>query len=171
MGNKKLPIYLILLLAVSCGTDQKSIQTEGEALISPQVGSTFTVSQAFYDATKDDVQHFIEELNQIIRSRNYNAWRATLSDDYFRVISSQANLQEWSNSSIMRQQRVVLRTAEDYFLYVVVPARQNSRVDEIEFISANRVKAFTVSVNRAGEEEWLRLYDLEKTENTWKIIN
>jgi len=73
----------------------------------------------------------------------------------------------------MRTRRIVLRTAEDYFIHVVVAARAETgqRVDDIEFISMNRVKAFTVTHNRAGEEVRLRLYDLEKIGNSWTIIN
>jgi hypothetical protein len=48
-----------------------------------------------------------------------------------------------------------------------VPSRANDRVDDIEFISQKRVKAYTVS--QKGER--LRLYDLEKTNEGWKIIN
>jgi len=56
---------------------------------------------------------------------------------------------------------------------VVVASRAETgvRVDDIEFISLNRVQAFTVTTNRAGEEVRLRLYDLEKIGNSWTIIN
>jgi len=71
----------------------------------------------------------------------------------------------------MRTRNIVLRTAEDYFQYVVVPSRADLRVDDIEFISRDRVKAFTITTSRAGEEQRLRLYDLEKIGNSWRIIN
>jgi hypothetical protein len=57
------------------------------------------------------------------------------------------------------------------FFHVVGPSRASSRVDEIEILSNTRVKAFTVMTNRAGEVQRLRLYDLERFGNTWKIIN
>jgi hypothetical protein len=52
-------------------------------------------------------------------------------------------------------------------MYVVVPSRTKDRVDDIEFIGQNRVKAFTI--NNKGQK--LRLYDLEKTASGWKIAN
>jgi len=185
MGNNKLALFLILTVFLSCGTNPVPEQTRaaapGQTTVqgntvqnAVQVEEEFNlgrITQEYYDTTKEDVQHFIEDLNRIIRNGDYNSWRATLSNDYFRKISSQENLQEWSNLPAMKTRRIVLKTAEDYFTHVVVPSRANSRVDDIEFISVNRVKAFTVNVSNTGEEQRLRLYDLEKIGNIWKIIN
>jgi len=187
MSNNKLQLLfiLIVIIAVSCGSNPKQEQ-KGEEKAAEETGAQentvqavkpeenfnpSTVSRAYYDTTMDEVRQFINELNRIIRTQNYNSWRAALSDEYFKEISSQENLQQISQQPAMMTRRIVLRTPEDYFLNVVVPSRANSRVDYIEFISRNRVKAFTVTVNRAGEEQRLRLYDLEKIGNTWKIIN
>jgi len=130
-----------------------------------------TITKEQYNSTKEDVQHFIEELNQVIRNRNYSAWKAALSEEYFEEISSEENLQIISGQPAMKTRRIVLKTPEEYFLHVVVPSRANSRIDDIEFIDENRVKAFTVNTNRAGEEVRLRLYDLERFGDLWKIIN
>ncbi|MCL2809411.1 MAG: hypothetical protein FWD24_05020 [Treponema sp.] len=130
-----------------------------------------TISQAQYDSTRIEVQLFIENLNQIIRNRNFQAWRACLSRDYFDEISSAENLRQISEQPAMRTRNIVLRNAEDYFIHVVVPSRANSRVDDIEFITVNRVNAFTISINSRGEEQRLRLYALEKIGNNWTIIN
>jgi len=48
---------------------------------------------------------------------------------------------------------------------VVYPSHQNDRVDDIEFIGHNRVKAITIS----KKKESLVLWDLEKIGNSWKI--
>ena len=186
MGNNKLPLLFILpvILVFSCGSNPKPEQEDKADVV--DTGSQETTVQAekpeenfnptavsrdYYDSTMEEVRHFINDLNHVISSRNYNSWRAALSDDYFNAISSQENLQQLSEQPAMRTRRIVLRTPEDYFLYVVVPSRANSRVDAIEFVSRNRVKAFTINVTRTGEEQRLRLYDLEKIGNTWKIIN
>jgi len=192
MGNNKFTLLLILttLLALSCGTKPAPEQVQevrttpaatvpqetpvraAPAAVVEEEFNPLRVTQEYYDSTKDEVQHFINDLNRIISSRNYASWRAALSDDYFREISSAENLQQISEQPAMKTRRIVLRSAEDYFIHVVVPSRANSRVDDIEFVSRNRVKAFTVNVNsRTGEEQRLRLYDLEKIGNTWKIIN
>jgi len=185
MKNNKLQLLFILtvILAVSCGSNPKPEQKEENKTVAEETGvqettvpaakveETFTVSREYYDTTMDEVQHFINDLNHVISTRNYNSWRAALSDDYFNEISSQEYLQQLSEQPAMKTRRIVLRTPQDYFTHVVVPSRANSRVDAIEFVNRNRVKAFTVTTNRAGEVQRLRLYDLEKIGNTWKIIN
>jgi hypothetical protein len=59
---------------------------------------------------------------------------------------------------------------------VVVPSRSNSRVDEIEFTAQNRVRVYYVERSRKTDENVaetrrLRLYELEKSGDTWKIID
>jgi len=125
------------------------------------------ISQEYYISTRDEVQQFIERLNQIIRNRNYEAWRAALSPEYFAAISSPENLRNISELPAMKTRNIVLRTPQDYFLHVVVPSRANLRVDDIEFVTMNRVNAFTI--NPSGQR--LSLYALEKIGNSWTIIN
>jgi hypothetical protein len=160
----------VLCLFISCNTSTKPKNKDKEESTQAQTGP-MKISKAEYDSTKVDVQHFIEELNQIIRKKDYNAWKAALSREYFNQIASPANLQQLSEQPAMKTRGITLKSAEDYFINVVVPSRANSRVDDIEFIGEHRVKAFTIMTNNSGEEQRLRLYDLEKTGNIWKIIN
>jgi hypothetical protein len=172
--REKIPLFIVLVvlcLFVSCGSSSKNKAIDNEEWSYVQSGAAFKVSKEQYTSTKEDVQHFIEGLNQIIRKRDYNSWKASLSPEYFNKISSPENLEQLSEQPAMKTRRITLKTAEDYFINVVVPSRANSRVDDIEFIGENRVKAFTVITNTAGEEQRLRLYDLEKTGNIWKIID
>jgi hypothetical protein len=186
-----LPFILALILSFSCVTTEPSVEPPQEItvqevalieeIVEVKVEEQVTtrreefdpgvISQEYYVLTKEDVQHFIEELNSIIRNRNYNAWRNALSPEYFAQISSEENLQQISELPAMKTRGIVLRTPEDYFINVVVPSRANSRVDDIEFVNRDRVKAFTIMTSRAGEEQRLRLYDLERSGSMWKIIN
>jgi len=129
------------------------------------------ITQAQYVSTREEVQKFIEQQNKFIREKNFEAWKSSLSPEYFAEISSKENLKRISEQPAMKTRKIVLNTANDYFDNVVVPSRADLRVDEIEFISVNRVKAFTLITNKAGEEQRLRLYDLEKIGNSWTIIN
>jgi hypothetical protein len=126
-----------------------------------------TISQEVFDSTKVEVQQFITDLNRIIRGRNFNGWKAVLSPAFFREISSPEFLKVKSEQPAMKMRNIVLKTPQDYFNNVVVPSRANDRVDDIEFIGQNRVKAFTV--HPSGR--YLLLYDLERMENSWLIIN
>jgi hypothetical protein len=123
--------------------------------------------QEAYDAILDDVKAFVETLNLIIKDRNYNKWRSVLSEEFFNEISSPRFLADASKWPSMMSRGIVLRTAYDYFNYVVVPSRANSRVDKIEIIDNNRVKAFYIDIRK---DETVRLYELARMGDSWTII-
>jgi hypothetical protein len=173
-------LIVVVILMVSCRSEPKAIQetntsqvlkTETSPRQTKEIFDIKAISQAQHDSTLDEVQRFIGNLNDIINKKNYNAWKETLSSDYFDRISSSQFLKEMSDQPAMKTRNIILRTAEDYFTNVVVPSRADSHVEEIEFIDTSRVKAFTITKNRAGEEQWLVLYDLEKGGNSWLIVN
>jgi hypothetical protein len=126
-----------------------------------------SISEEKFASTKAEVQRLIENLNQIIRARDYEAWVSHLGTEYFAEKNSPAYLAQISEQPRLKTQKIVLNSAQDYFTHVVVPSRANDRVDDIEFVSPTRVKAYTVTAN--GQR--LRLYDLENSGNAWKIIN
>ena len=146
-----------------------------------QVFNPESVTEEQYETTKADIQALIGELNRIIRAQNYNEWRGHLADSYFEAISSSKFLEDKTEELYKRDQIVasnmgrdprrvqkkLLRTPRDYFTNVVVPSRQNDRVDDIDFLSENRVVAYTVD-SRGSR---LILYDLELINNRWMIIN
>jgi hypothetical protein len=127
------------------------------------------ISEELFISTKTDVQELIHDLNRIIRAKDYRAWVSSLGEEYIKEKSSEEFLAETTAllmESQIQTRRKVLKSLEDYFLYVVVPAHQNDRVDDIEFITETRVKAFTVT-----DKGRLRLYDLENLGDGWKIVN
>jgi len=180
-----LVIFLAAILIISCGSGPAP-ETRVEPMPEPQVQQNVViqeeeifdparVSEDYYLATRTEVRQFIERLNNVIRNRDFESWRAALSPELLASISSEENLRQISEQPIMRSRRIVLSTAEDYFIHLVVPSRANiaGGVDniDIEFITMNRVKAFTITTDRAGEEHQVRLYDLEKIGNSWTIID
>jgi hypothetical protein len=124
-----------------------------------------SVTPEMYSEIKEDISGFIYELNAIIRSKNYNLWRQYLDDDYYSYISSPDYLQRVSNTAIMVKKGITLSSVDQYFTHVVVPSRSSDRVDDIEITGENRVKVITLNKGIR-----LRLYDLEKTPNGWKIV-
>lgn len=116
-------------------------------------------------ATFTDIRAFIENLNQIIRHKDYAAWISHLDSDYIAYYSDPAVLEQLSQSPVLQRLGVKLRTLKDYFINVVYPARQNDRVDDVEFIGEKLVKAITIS----PKGERLVLYSLGKYGEVWKI--
>ena len=189
-------VGIAVLISVSCQTRKEtisepiSVQNKPEEIWIlpetvpieepiPEVSSTTTdpvlgelfnpasITQEVYDTTKGEVQTLIETLNQIIRDKDYESWVQYLSAEYMAMLSDPDFLKNTSESSRLKNQNIVLKSLKDYFLYVVVPSRANDRVDDIEFIGQNRVKAYTIT----SKGQRLRLYELEKTAGKWNIVN
>jgi hypothetical protein len=199
-------MFLLSLSAISCGTspeaDTEPVQRPGPAEPVPAADNPpardfdpGNVSRDIYDITKAEVEQLVEKLNVIIAERDYDAWVSYLDDGYFGKISSPAFLQEISDSDFMKMQKKVIRTPREYFLNVVVPSRSNNRVDDIAFITENRVRVIQFNQRRrrppsdldelarlqaAGAEVrdgWLYensrevFYELERTQGVWKIVD
>ena len=113
---------------------------------------------------------FVENLSTLIDNRDYDRWKSLLSDEYYARISSRQFLENFSNSPILRSRGITLRSTNDYFVHVVVPARANSRVDEISFICENIVGVFFIDTSRP-EPRRLRLYMLRKIGDNWRIVS
>ena len=143
----------------------------------PEEPSAYNVTQELYDQTLAEVKAFIEKLNIAINSKNFNGWRAGLSSERLAEVSSAQFLKEQSESPLLKTRNIVLRSANDYFLQVVVPSRANSKVDEIDFVDESNVKAFFLETRNQRNENnevvpvtrRLLLYELTKTGNEWKI--
>lgn len=124
-----------------------------------------TVSIELKQATFFDVRALIQGLNSIIQAKDYESWSAALTPEYRGYYSSAETLARISDAPILKRQGIVIRTLQDYFIHVVYPSRQNDRVDDVEFISSDRIRAITINIK--GER--LVLYNLEKIGDTWKI--
>jgi hypothetical protein len=123
------------------------------------------VTEALKSATIVDVRAFIESLNAIIRRQDYAAWRANLTDTYIQYYSDPAVLTKYSEYPIIKRKGIKLQSLQDYFINVVYPSRQNDKVDDIDFVGENLIKAITVSPK--GDRNIL--YMLEKHGDAWKI--
>ena len=168
----------LLAIVMACKSPPPAVEQyplEEEEVSAPN--SSLAVSQEMYDFTLAEVKLFVDDLNAMILKKDYNGWKDALSDELFARISSPEFLASASESAILKSRKIVLKTPNDYFLQVVVPSRSNSRVDEIEFTAANKVKVLYLEERRRNENSTtpevrrLRLYELIKTDDTWKIID
>ncbi|GMO53364.1 MAG: hypothetical protein Ta2G_11300 [Termitinemataceae bacterium] len=177
LNLRVLSIFLSAALLISCGSsaEQKTIASSGPppfsapskaAATAPLPFNPAAITPEVFLATKNDVIDFVNRLNVIIKNQNYAAWSDHLSASYLQSISAPDFLKAKSNTEILRSKNIVLETPRDYFFNVVVPSRYHDRVDDISFISQNRVKAYTLVKGQR-----LRLYDLEKVKGEWYILN
>ncbi len=124
-----------------------------------------SVSAEVKTAAMTDISAFIEDLNKIIQRKDYDAWLSHLTPEYVAYYSAPALLAQYSEYPVLKRQNIQLKTLKDYFVHLVYPSRQNDRVDDIEYVSENLVKAITVSPKGSRDI----LYILEKHGDTWKI--
>jgi len=183
-------LILSVIMFVACQTVPKTVTEQPEIVpeeetvdvISDEPETTeqagaYSVSQELYDQTLAEVKIFIENLNKIIAAKDFNGWRSALTENRYSYISSAQFLREQSESPALKTRNIVLRTANDYFINVVAPARANSRADEIEFVDDDDVKVFFIDIrtrrNESGEmvqeARRLQLYELIRTAGVWKI--
>jgi hypothetical protein len=120
-----------------------------------------------YTETMRDIQRFVENVDNLIKAKNYSEWEKLLSRDYLELITSKVFLDEVSQQPRLKSQNIVLRTGRDYFLNVVVMSRANLRANDIEFITLTRVMAFTI--NQTGQR--IRIYTLDRIKNGWEIVS
>ena len=156
-------------------------ETTTQEAVQEEVFDPSSISEEVFAAAKADIQALIADLNRIIRARNYNAWLSYLDDSYLKLISSREFLEEKTEELYKRDQIVagnmgrdpahvnkqVLRNANDYFTYVVVPSRSQDTLDDIAFVSQTHVKAYTVDTRGVR----LVLYELETIGGKWKIVS
>jgi hypothetical protein len=175
-------IIVLLTLLFSCSSKPAQVDVETPAIQpeEPAAAEAYaeepagdddfdpsSISQEVFDSTKSDIQKLILDLNRIIKAKNYSTWVSHLGKAYLDKISSGEFLASVSAQPYLKNNKITLTSAKDYFEKVVVPSRANDRVDDIAFVSQNRVKVYTI--NDRGER--LRLYDLENPGDGWKIIN
>jgi len=140
---------------------------EETARIAVDAKKPVDLTQEAYEEVLDDVKAFVDNLNMIIKDKNYYKWRSVLSEELLNEISSRdflANASKWPS---MKSRGIVLKELRDYFNYVVVPSRANSQVDKIEVMDNNRVKAFYENTRKERTE---LVYELAKTGDSWTII-
>lgn len=136
--------------------------------LSPTAEASFdpnSITPEMKQETLFDIKSFISELNRITQNRDFNSWKGYLTEDFIQKYSDIEFLGRLSQAPILKRQKISLRTLEDYFVHVVYPSHQNDRVDDIEFIGHNRVKALVLN----SKKERLVLWDLEKIDKAWKI--
>jgi hypothetical protein len=128
-------------------------------------GETITVSRELYNRTFGEVLHFLKQMDAIIAARDFKAWKAQCTAGFLAAYSDPMRLHELSQKPNLKDRRIVLRSLEDYFYFVFIPSRVETKLDKLDFTAKNRVKAVAVI-----DDKPYVVYFLEKDENNiWKI--
>ena len=161
--DKKPPVSETSEETESETTEEAEISVEEET-VAEEDTKPFEVSEEMYQETFQNIEVIIEELNQIIKNKDFDAWQTYLTEEYIEQTSKSEYLARWLKDSRLQKENIVLRSIQDYFDYVVVPRRFAAKLHEIEFLDDARVYAYTL----IRGEKYL-LYYLVKTQDGWKI--
>ncbi len=115
-----------------------------------------TITKDEFVEDKKDIMETIDALNDIIKNRDYDSWLKYVSPSSKQYWSNPKNLAAVANRLPIKG--VKIRSMKDYFLYVFIPARQNSKVEEIRYVSTTITKAV-----EPKEDEDLIFYIFEKS--------
>ena len=138
-----------------------SVKSEYERSIKQMEGTVVTLDE--FQRTKKDILQVIAELNKIIKNKDYESWLGYLSPDTKEYWSDPVNLANVATR--LPVNGIKIRNLKDYFNYVFIPARQNSRVEEIRYLSKNTVKAV-----QPMEKEDLIFYTFENNGENWLLV-
>lgn len=125
---------------------------------------TYEMGEEEYQETKKDLSNLVEQLNQIIASRNYQRWLTYLTSEYKEYYSDNEVLRKYSEAPLLKKYDIKLRSLKDYFNYVVVASRKDVHIDDIKALSENKVRAYMIVNNKP-----IVVYTLEKVDGQWKI--
>jgi hypothetical protein len=131
----------------------------------PTTDNQYTVSKEIYNKTFNEIHQFFIKMDEIIKTGNFEQWKANLTVEYITLYSDAGHLRELSKKPNLKDRNIVITSLHDYFVNVFIPSRSGSDLDKIEIISKNRVKAIRV----INDVPYI-VYLLEKDENNqWKI--
>ena len=102
------------------------------------VGNVAVTKDRFVE-DKAEILGIIEKLATIMKEKNCGAWMNLLDEESISYWKQKQNLKKAQTRLPIKG--IQLRTMEDYFKYIFIPARQNRTITEIRYISDKYVKA------------------------------
>ena len=123
--------------------------------------STSVTKQEFED-DKRDILEIISELAIIMETKDFLNWLNYIDQESKEYYKNPVNLRKVQRK--LPNKLIELRTIEDYFLYVWIPARKNSHIDEIRYISKTHVKAIQIL-----EDKNVLYYEFRKQNDKWLV--
>ncbi len=122
-----------------------------------------SVSKVEFEEDKKQILKKIEELQDIMDTKDYNGWKKHLDSESITYYSNAANIRKAQKK--LPDKTIQLHGMKDYFEYVFIPSRKRSQVDEIRYISKTNVKAVQVK----SDNSVVIYYYFVKKNNQWLV--
>lgn len=134
---------------------------DSDAEYSRSVGN-LDVSKDTFENDKKLVLSTIDELAIVMKDRNYKLWCSYIDQESIDYWSRPVNLRKAQKKLPIKG--LQLKSLEDYFKFVFIPSRKESKVDEIRYVSKNYVKAIAVK-----DEQEVVYYYFNKIGDKWMV--
>ena len=121
------------------------------------------VSKQEFTDDKNEILEIISELATIMESQDTLAWLKYIDDESKEYYKNPVNLRKAQRK--LPNKLIELKTIEDYFKYVFIPARRNSQIDEIRYISRTHVKAVQIREDMPDAI----YYEFKKENGKWLV--
>ena len=112
---------------------------------------------------KTEIINTIKELQKIMDKQDYQAWLPYISRNSIQYYSSPVNIRKANKR--LPDKTIIFRGLEDYFKYIFIPSRKQSKVDEIRYINKSEVKAVQVLPNNST----VVYYNFIREDGKWKV--
>ena len=123
---------------------------------------TKSVSKKEFEDDKHEILETISELAIIMETKDTLAWLKYIDEPSQEYYKNPVNLRKAQRK--LPNKLIELKTIQDYFYYVFIPARKNSHIDEIRYVSKTHVKAVQV-----GEDFDAIYYEFKKEDGKWRV--
>ena len=144
--------------------DQDEDDNEEEYLRSiADLDEPAAVSKKEFTDDKREILEIISELAIIMETKNTLSWLNFIDEESKEYYKNPVNLRKVQRK--LPNKLIELKTIEDYFKFVFIPARKNSQIDEIRYISKTHVKAVQLREDMPDAI----YYEFRKENNKWLI--
>jgi hypothetical protein len=119
------------------------------------------------DVLKEHMKNLFNYIEEIIARGDYTAWYNSLSASYKSYLNDGVNLKKMSSDSdILTNKGIILKSPKDYFEYVVIEAREGQilKFKDFKFIDLHHVK---VIYERYEKERFE--YNFIFEDSSWKL--
>ena len=143
--------------------DEEDDLTDDEYLRSiADLDDSSSVSKKEFEDDKHEILEIISELAIIIETKDTLSWLNYIDEPSKEYYKNPVNLRKAQRK--LPNKLIELKTIEDYFKFVFIPARKNSHIDEIRYVSKTHVKAVEVR-----EESDAIYYEFKKENGKWFV--
>ena len=124
---------------------------------------TEAVTKQEFNDDKNEILEIISELAVIMETKDTLAWLKFIDEESKEYYKNPVNLRKAQRK--LPNKLIELKTIEDYFKSVFIPARRNSQIDEIRYISRTHVKAVQIREDMPDAI----YYEFKKTDGKWLV--